>query len=201
MGTHYGEDRIFTDYVHNNLAIPLIYHPLCWDIKEMDKQFAIDADMYQGIDYFLQDKNQKLITVQERFREEKYYKNTDFTVRFEREYNPHEDRKLSEYYKLNADFFVYGIINSSKDKKEEATNFLKYAVIDLSIIRHLMDNEKKIVIDRRLNSFGCVIKDGIMRCPVKYNKDYSSSFFPIDIVLLSKYFNAYHPIVVQKGFN
>lgn len=201
MGTgNYSSDRSFTDYVHNNLAVPLIYRPLNWYPQEMNATLMNNADMNNGVDYFLIDKTEsKIITTQERFREYKYHTYTDFTIRFEREFNRHEERKQSEFFKLNADYFVYGIINQSKWNKELATCFVKYAVIDLKVLKALFD-EGKIIVDRNLNSLRCIVINGIMHCPVNQNHDRSSSFIPVDIKLLKQYFSDQKVIVKEEGF-
>lgn len=48
------------------------------------------------------DANCRLITIHERFREVKYRNYNDFTVRYMRPKNVHEDRRLSEFFKLDA---------------------------------------------------------------------------------------------------
>ena len=116
-----------------------------------------------------------------------------------REFNPIADRKLSEYYKLEADYFVYGIVNEDKLKKQKATDFIKYAVIDINELKYLMD-EGFIFVDRQYSSYVCKEVNGKMCCPVNYNKDGSSSFIPIDIVLLKKLFGNRNIIVASKGF-
>lgn len=141
----------------------------------------------------------KIVTVQERFREYKYHNYSDFTIRFEREFNPHEERKLSEYYKLNADYFVYGIINTSKFSVNDSSSFVKFAIVNLKTLKDLMDSGK-IVINRNLNSYTCKIINGVLNCPVNYNKDRSSSFFPVDIKMLVDLFPNSDLIVTKKGF-
>ena len=201
MGSKYSFDRNFTDYVHNNLAIDLIYKALNWLPQEINATLMNNVDVNNAVDYFFVDtNNNKIITTQERFREEKYKNYNDFTIRFEREYNPNENRKLSEYYKLNADYFVYGIINSSKYELEKATDFIKYAVIDIKKLKKCLD-DGLITVSRTLPSIYCQIIDNKMHCPVNYNKDYSSSFIPVDIKMLNKLFPNSGLIISQKGFN
>lgn len=199
MGTKYITDRQFTNTVHDNLALSLIYENLHWTPKTFDKDFMESADINEGIDYFFLDNNKKLVTTQERFREYKYHRYNDFTIRFEREFNKHDDRKLSEFYKIKADYFVYGIINHSKWNVHLATDFVKYAVIDLKIFKNLMD-KGLIIIDRSMDSIFCTIRDGKLVCPINYNKDGSSSFMPIDIKLLKQLFSHTGVILVSKGF-
>lgn len=196
----YLSDREFSDFVHSSLAVPLIYERLNWKPQNLNGVMAENVDINNAVDRFLVNlNNNTIVTVQERFRDSNYRNFNDFTIRFEREFNQHDDRKLSEFYKLQADYFVYGIINHQKIRKEEATDFIKYAVIDLKVLRALFDSQR-IIVDRNLSSYLCVERDGKMVCPVLQNKDRSSSFFPIDIRLLKKLFGSENIIVASKGF-
>ena len=197
----YIEDRTFTDYVHNKLAIPLIYSKLGWKVQTISSEkLAKNADILNAIDAFLINvKQKKLITVQERFRECKYQNYNDFTIRYKREFNIHKERKLSEFFKLDADYFVYGIINAYKNEMEKATHFLKYAVIDIKILKYLFDSGL-IIIDSELKSNYCVQLNNRIYCPIKYNRDYSSSFIPVDIKLLKKLYNSLGVILISEGF-
>ena len=198
MGTNYKEDRDFTDFIHKKLAISKIYDVLGWSEYDVGEVEAVRADMFEGIDYHFRDEEGNIITTQERFRDSYYQQYNDFTIRFEREYNPHEERRQSEFYKLNADYFVYGITNGSKFRKNEITDYIKFAVVDLHVIKHLTD-EGKIVIDRSVRGVKCIMQNGVMHCPVNYNHDDSSSFFPVDIKFLVKDFSEYNPVIFKKG--
>ena len=120
---YYISDREFTDYVHENLAIPLIYNHLSQFPQDLNTKLSVNVDMSNAVDQFMiDDIHKKIVTVQERFREYKYHYYDDFTIRYEREFNIHEERRQSQFFKLDVDFFVYGIINSSKyDKESEQT--------------------------------------------------------------------------------
>lgn len=193
----YGFDRKFTDTVHKNLTSKIIYPKLNWEEQDIDEAERERIDMEDGVDYVFTDNSSgETVNVQERFREEKYRVYTDFTIRYEREFNRHADRKFSEFYKIIADYMVYGTINSTKKEVEKATGFIKYGVIDLRIIKRLLDSGE-IIIDRSVK-YKCVNINGKIHCPVNYNGDGSSSFIPIDIVLLKDL----HPeaIVMQQGF-
>lgn len=197
----YKEDREFTNYIHDILAIPLIYNPLNWKVQKMNsKRLAENADIFAAIDAFLINiTKERIITVQERFRECKYVNYNDFTIRYKRDFNSLDERKLSEFFKLEADYFVYGIINAYKYNKERATKFLKYAVIDIKILKSLFENNQ-IIIDESIKGLFCVEKNNKIYVPVNYNRDRSSSFIPIDIRLLKKLFKNSGVIVVSEGF-
>lgn len=192
----YSFDRAFTDLVHRNIALPNIYAPLNWQPYLLDATKAKEIDMFKGIDYvFTHEGTYK--TVQERFREQKYQQYSDFTIRYRRDDNPIADRHASEYYKMKAHYFVYGIINSSKEQVAHCTDFIKYAVIDLQKVYEQIDNGN-IVIANNGKHF-CQIQDDKMVCPIEYNTDGSSSFFPIDIHLLVKLWGD-DMLLAQKGF-
>ncbi len=193
----YKNDRAFTDYVHKNLARPLIYKTLQWTEVQLRKDYANYLDMMDGIDYVFRN-GDNILSVQERFREEKYKDFSDFTIRYRRDKNKVEERHESEYYKMKAHYFTYGIIDSSKNDVKNASGFVKYAIIDLKKVYEKLDSNAIFISDNKKNK--CEIVDGNrIECPVKYNKDGSSSFFPIDISYLVKLWGE-EMIVTQKGF-
>jgi hypothetical protein len=192
----YRNDREFTDYAHNNIALPTIYDSLGWKPVVVDEDKAKQADMYFGIDYVFQSDGE-VKTVQERFREKKYERYSDFTIRYRRDGNHNSDRRESEYYKIQADYFVYGITNCFKTDLTQCTSFLKYAVIDMKKIYEKLDSGEIEIRDNQENV--CTIEKNTLVCPVKYNSDQSSSFFPIDIPLLVRLWEG-QLIVKQHGY-
>lgn len=196
---NYKSDREFTNIVHSNLACKIIYPKLNWVIQDLNLKMLNNIDTRNAVDYIAIDKNKmKTITIQERFREKKYANYSDFTIRYKRDHNSHEERKLSEYFKLDADYFVYGIIDQDKVRVYDAREFIKYCVIDINKLKKYID-EEKIIIEENSNLKKCVTKDGKLICPVIENHDFSSSFFPVDIVLLSMLFDD-ELIILQDGF-
>ena len=191
----YSSDRAFTDMVHKTLALAKIYAPLNWQPYVLSAKKATEIDMFKGIDYVFT--NDGFITVQERFREKKYQQYTDFTIRYRRDQNPLAERHQSEYYKMKAAYFVYGITNCLKDDITPCTDFIKYAVIDLKKLYEKLDDGSILIQDNGKHL--CQIIDGKMVCPVKYNTDGSSSFFPIEISFLVKLWGN-DMLVAQKGF-
>ena len=194
---NYKNDRAFTDFVHRQLALPLIYKSLGWVEVQLRKDYAKYIDMLDGIDYVFR-KEDKVISVQERFRDEKYKNFTDFTIRYRRDENKIESRHESEYYKMKAHYFTYGILDSSKDEVNKSSTFLKYAIVDLEKVYQKLDSKSIFIVDNNKNT--CEIVDGNrIQCPVKYNTDGSSSFFPIDISFLVKLWGN-EMVIAQKGF-
>jgi hypothetical protein len=193
----YKNDRAFTDFVHKNLAVPLIYKPLWWTEVKLKQDYAKYIDMMDGIDYVFRNGN-NILSVQERFREEKYKNYTDFTIRYRRDENKVTERHKSEYYKMKAHYFTYGIVNSSKINTSEASDFIKYAIIDLKKVYQKLDTGEIFISDNNRNKCK-IIDNSRIECPVKYNPDGSSSFFPIDISYLVQLWGD-DMIIAQKGF-
>lgn len=192
----YEEDRRFTNFIHEKIALKNIYQRLNWKIKENDSNSEF-LDVHKGIDYFFYNKNHEIISVQERFRDKKYSSFNDVTIRYRRDYNLDSSRIKSEFYKMEADYHVYGIVNVDKNFYQDASNFIKFAVIDLNKIYEKIEN-KEIIIGG-INGYKCIIKDSKLICPIIKNKDFSSSFFPIDVIFLHNLFK-YDCIVIQKGY-
>jgi len=180
----YKNDHVFTDYVYKHLAVPLIYRSSLWTEVQLRKDYAKYIDMMDGIDYVFRN-GDNIMSVQERFREEKYKDFSDFTIRYRRNENKVEERQESEYYKMKAHYFTYGIIDSSKSEVKNASGFIRYAIIDLKKVYKKLDSKAIFISDNKKNK--CEIVDGNrIECPIKYNTDSSSSFFPIDISYLVK---------------
>ena len=193
----YQKDRAFSDFIHKHLAVPLIYKPLQWTEVKLRKDYAKYIDMMDGIDYVFRN-GDHIMSVQERFREAQYKDFSDFTIRYRRDKNKVEERQESEYYKMKAHYFTYGIIDSSKLEHKKAKDFIKYAIIDLKKVYEKLDSMAIFISDNGKDK--CEIVDGNrIECPVKYNSDGSSSFFPIDISFLVQLWGN-DMIIVQKGF-
>src|SRR5690625_2244620 len=88
----YSKDRSFTDYVHKALAIPKIYEPIGWKVKNIDSNKLENLDIKKGIDYILTNSKNNTISIQERFRDAYYKRYTDVTLRFRREFNSDPER-------------------------------------------------------------------------------------------------------------
>ncbi len=193
----YKNDRAFTDYVHKNLALPLIYKPLDWTEVQLRNDYAQYIDRMKGIDYVFRN-GPSIMTVQERFRDKQYKAFSDFTIRYRRDENRVAERHESEYYKMKAHYFTYGIIDRSKPEVQNASGFIKYAIIDLKKVYEKLDSKAIFVSDNGKNT--CEIIDGNrIECPVKYNTDGSSSFFPIDISYLTQLWGD-SLLLAQEGF-
>lgn len=196
---HYSEDRNFTNFVHQKLALPLIYAPLAWTEKTMDKAVLEKMDIHEGVDYVFSDSQGSEIKVQERFRDDFYKKYNDCTLRYRRDKNADQARHESEFYKIKADFLVYGITNGSKfpEKRHTLTDFLKYAVIDLRVLYAKI--EAGLIVPVRSGNYSRIANQK-MYVPIKDNTDDSSSFVAFDILQLKELFGHENIILVQKGY-
>lgn len=197
--TKYSEDRRFTDYVHSHLAIPHIYNALNWTQKEVDASYLAAIDMHEGVDYVFENEDKREIKCQERFKDDFYKNYNDFTLRYRRDLNPDASRHASEFFKIKADYLVYGITNGSKfpEKRHTLTGFIKYAVVDLHV---LFDKIKSgDIIPRRGRSLS-YIENGKIIAPIKDNTDDSSSFVAFDVKLLHQLFGKDGIIIKQEGF-
>jgi len=195
----YNQDRSFTDFVHINLTIPLIYDTLNWKIKDYDEQELKELDMNDGIDYILINNKGKTINIQERFRDEFYKNYNDATLRYRRDLNRHHDRHKSEYYKIKADYLVYGITNGKKfdDARDTLTGFIKWVILDLHFLREkFKSHEIKIVTS---SDKTCSIDGSTLICPENFNPDGSSSFLPFDIKMIDELWGS-KPIIAQNGY-
>ena len=201
----YRSERKFTDYVHENIANEFIYKRLKWNIIEDKSNQAIENDIYEGIDYKAIDNLGLKISIQERFRNSSYSNFNDFTIRYSRENSNFTSEKNSEYFKIDADYFVYGITNKiTKYDFNKITEFNKYIVIDFNYLKRLLRIGLIRIPKER------VVNDKIIQIDNQYiyytgrniNKDGSSEFITINPEKLAKIIGnrIYNLIVLQKGF-
>ena len=193
----YQSDQSFSDDIHWRLAMTQIYEPLGWSAVRMKPEQARLLDVSEGIDYVFLNEIGQITTIQERFREIKYQAYTDFTIRYRRDKSTIAGQQESEFYKIKADYFVYGITDGYKSVAL-SNGFVKFAVIDLKFIQNKIDSGQ-IQIRGDLRQKTCQIENNNLLCPINQNHDGSSSFFPIDIQLLAKLWGK-EPILLQKGF-
>ncbi len=197
--TKYVDDRSFTNFVHQNLAVPILYNKLGWKEVSLSAEEMEKIDIQNGIDYLFHDASNKIIKVQERFRDSFYAKYNDCTLRYRRDQNSHVNRRKSEFYKVEADFLVYGITNGAKfiEKRNSVTGFIKYTFVDLRVLMKQIDNDN-IILKRGINR--SYINDNKLIAPIKENKDSSSSFVAFDVYQLHQLFGVEKIIRYQKGF-
>lgn len=203
MKLSYEKDRRFTSLVHNK-ALNTIYSRLGWTKEEIDENLLEWLDINISFDCIFTNRNNTKLFIQERFRDKNYLNYNDFTIRYKREYSMLEERQLSEFYKIKADFLVYGIINASKDDvlRGEEFDFVKYIVIDLRFLFCLIRNGHIKIAD---NIDRPKIEDKVLYCPIKFNKDHSSSFVVFGVPELARLiemleFNLSECIILEEGF-
>lgn len=195
--SYYSNDRKFTNYVHDILAIPIIYQALQWQQEDINPELLEKLDINNGIDYLFSDSLGHMLTVQERFRDSKYAIYSDFTIRYRRPHNADITRHNSEFFKLEAKYMVYGITNGSKNNFNSLNNFIKYAVINLEELYNEIDNGS-FIFQKGIDT--CIIQNEKIICPIKSNWDQSSNFVAFDIPLIHSHLNKNNIIIKQKGF-
>lgn len=204
--TIYKDDRAFTDYVHTNLAVPIIYSKLNWEPVDYSSTYTDQRDKKDGIDYQAIDSSGLKVTIQERFRDE-YAKNyNDFTIRYTREHSLRPGEQKSEWFKIDATYLIYGITNGKKfaDARHTLTGFIKYIVVDINQVKNLFRDGYIKIPDNFATSSTIKIEDGrkVLYTAKKQNTDYSSEFIAIDPKLLIKVIGDLinYVVIDQKGF-
>lgn len=196
---HYPDRRKFSDAVHSSIA-PKVYQYLGWELDDArDEDYRRNADLTDGIDYYILVGGHHR-TVQERFRRQSYARYNDITLRYTYPNNT-EDRKNSEWFKITADYMIYGIADTdAKDAGQITGNnrFVKLVVIDLRRFSLLVDDEKITVGSSRQSE----IKNGTLIGGLQKNKkhagDNPSTFAVFDVRDLFKI----NPdlIILEKGY-
>lgn len=196
--SNYITDRKYTEYIHENIALPKLYKKLGWEELKVNKDQLDNMDVYNAVDHIFRDSKGRIFTVQERFREKKYSCYSDFTIRYRRDLNFNRDRVKSEFYKMdNVNCFTYGITNCSKDDLGLCTDFEKVAVINLSKVYDKI-HSGLITIEDNGWMTSRIVGEKLV-CPVKWNHDGSSSFIPIDIPSLVKLWGE-DTLLFEQGF-
>lgn len=197
--TSYQQDRTFTDYVHQYIALPQVYRALGWDPFRLSNPEKEELDIRHGIDRVFSQPDGTLVTVQERFRTARYANYQDVTFRYRRDRHATAERRYSEFYKIQADYLLYGILDSdSKDPSRLANAaFRKVALIHLPPLWKKLETGEAVIDE---TASGCCQWDGKkLVIPVNYNRDGSSSFIAWDIPLIAQQWPR-QIISYQRGF-
>ncbi len=196
--TSYSFDRPFTNFVHKNIAVPQIYKALGWEEVNLPAEEKERIDIHDSIDYTMRDKSGNIKTVQERFRDNYYStKYNDVTFRYRRDNNPHADRQQSEFFKIKAEFFLYGITNGSKfNFEKEVSGFSKHCLFLVKPLLQKIESGNIIIKESIHKSY---TQGGKLFIPHNFNKDGSSSFIAFDIPSLNRLWPG-EIIILQKGF-
>lgn len=183
----YLDDRRFSDNVFRSFVLPHIYPEIGWAehvVKSSDLEYH---DLNNGIDAFALDVAQNsVISLQYRFRDVKYSAYTDVTLRYRRDQNLDVRQHPSEFFKIKANFLLYGTSNLPKASNTTHT-LARWAILNLDILMDLIGQER-IIVSSTLNANRCTVDKGRLLCPVNHNRDGSSTFVPFDISLLNKLF-------------
>ncbi|MEM9673275.1 MAG: hypothetical protein ACFB15_08945 [Cyclobacteriaceae bacterium] len=197
--TSYRLDRTFTDFIHQQVALPQVYRPLGWEPFRLSNSEKEELDIHHGIDRVFSQANGTLVTVQERFRIARYANYQDVTFRYRRDQHATTERRYSEFYKIQADYLLYGIINKdSKDPDQIAgAAFQKVALIHLPPLWKKLESGEAIIDETA--SGRCRWEEERLVIPVNHNRDGSSSFIAWDIPLIAQHWPR-QIICYQRGF-
>jgi hypothetical protein len=197
--THYQDRRKFSDAVHSKMAVK-VYKYLGWELDDgRDEDYRRKADLTDGIDYYLRIRGHHS-TVQERFRTAANRTYNDITFRYD--YPEHLVReKESEWFKITADYMLYGIIQKATREAGEITEadrFAKLVVLDLRLFSVLLDRGKIQIGTGRQSKFENGILTSGMNQNVAHTGDSPSRFVVFDVRQLYEL----NPeiIVLEKGF-
>ncbi|MEM6842531.1 MAG: hypothetical protein AAF632_09925 [Bacteroidota bacterium] len=198
QGTSYRQDRVFTDFVHHQIALPQVYQPLGWEPVRLGHSEKEELDMQHGIDRVFSQPDGKLVTVQERFRTAKYANYQDVTFRYRRDQHQNKSRRYSEFYKIQADYLLYGILNKDTKVAEQLQDawFQKVVLVQLFPLWKKLDNGEAIIDETTTGRSRW--EHGKLIVPVNHNRDGSSSFIAWDIPTIIQQW----PNIVfwQRGF-
>ena len=198
MATSYRTDRAFTEYVHRHVALPQVYRPLGWSSFRLSKRETEQLDREHGIDRIFYTGEGYLVSVQERFRAGEYAaRYNDVTLRYRRDHNRHAERRWSEFFKIQADYLLYGIVAGEKKNLASVRSFQKVALLKVpKLFEKLTNGEINIREERSGRSY---LNQGKMIVPVNHNRDGSSSFVAFDVALISRTWPG-EIVVWQRGF-
>ncbi|MGB3589830.1 MAG: hypothetical protein WBA23_24995 [Tunicatimonas sp.] len=198
QGTSYYQDRTFTDFVHRQIALPQVYLPIGWEPFRLNNDEKEELDIQHGIDRVFSQPDGSLVTVQERFRTGQYATYQDITFRYRRDQHSDKTRRYSEFYKIKADYLLYGILDSTeKDTKQlHQATFQKVVLLQLAPLWEKLENGEATIDETRAGR--CRWQGGKLIIPVNHNRDGSSSFIAWDIPLIAKHWP--QVIVWQQGF-
>lgn len=196
---YYKNRSLFSDAVHVNLS-GKVYQFLDWKLdSSRDSDYAMQADLKDGIDYYVL-VNGYHRTVQERFRTSRNSRYNDITFRYQYPENIFYE-KNSEWFKITADYFLYGVIdqdtNDARDIKPSG-KFLKLVVVDLRIFKLLLEQGKIVIGDGKFSRMEDSKLISGFRSNVSRKTDNRSTFVVFDVRHLYEINN--DMIIVEKGY-
>ncbi len=198
MATSYQADRAFTEYVHQHLALPQVYQRLGWSPFRLTPSETEQLDRDHGIDRIFYTAEGHLVSVQERFRAGTYAtKFNDITLRYRRDHNRHATRQRSEFFKIRADYLLYGMVDGVKEGVPSVRTFQKVVLLNIpKLLDKLVLGEMAIREEQSGKSYW---EDDKMIVPVNHNRDRSSSFVVFDVPIIHQHWPG-EIIVRQHGF-
>nr|WKN38987.1 hypothetical protein K4G66_09760 [Tunicatimonas sp. TK19036] len=195
--TNYRQDRAFTEFVHKHLALPQVYSLLGWSPFHLRSHEKQELDLHHGIDRVFYTDEGLLVTVQERFRTSAYTKYQDVTFRYRRDRHSDAARRYSEFYKIQADYFLYGMVDRPSKNTDQLSGFCKVALLNLPPLWKKLQTGEAFIDEARTGR--CHWHHDRMIIPVNHNRDRSSSFIAWDIPLIAQHWPQ-EILVYQRGF-
>lgn len=191
----YGDRRGFSDKVHKLMAIN-VYKTLKWRLdNSRNIDYMNDADIKDGIDYYILNEEGMHRTVQERFRRESSAKNyDDITIR----YNYVENDLSSEWFKITADYFMYGVIKG--EHPSASSKFKKLVVVDFQYFKHLLE-KRYIKVDKKARK-SYIDENGVLHSGFRHNKSIKNDKVTTFVTFRVRDLYELSPelIVIEKGY-
>lgn len=197
---HYQESRSFTDRQHENLASRFYNYAgvQLVDIADQEEKERLDRDLC--IDYIGVNGYGQHVLLQERFRTLSTAKNfNDFTIRLSRPFNPNEDHKTSEIFKMpetieqtdDPFWLMYSVIDDSLSEEQQKSShgLAKIVVVDLRKLFSLIQQQRIIPgpVGSK-TSEGFLNGQSVLYTGTMQNYDKSSLFIGIDVNTLYQMF-------------
>lgn len=186
-------DWKFSDKVHQYVLENEIYNHHFFNLKEVTKATKRE-DQDEGIDYWAVCSDGRY-SIQERFRElSKYTKNSlEFTLRYERNGSISNNQKKSEFFKIKANYLLYGITENQKvDSK--ITGLKRFVFINIQELYKEINNGNIIIDENKENRLEPYVnKENIPCAIVKKNHENKSGNSSLVI------FNVSHLYEINKN--
>lgn len=163
-------DWNFTDKVHKHVLDKKIYNHTFDNFCSIEKA-SLKEDQENGIDYWIFCQNNKY-SIQERFRElYKYTENSfEFTLRYERNNSISNNQKKSEFFKIEADFLLYGITENKKSDFN-ISGLKRFVFIDLNELFKEIHLGNIVIDENKNNKNQPYLKNNIPHAIIKQNHE------------------------------
>jgi hypothetical protein len=181
----------FSAYVHEHLALPIVYQRLRWEAADGD---APRAHIYSGgIDRVFWNEHGSLVSVKEFFSDAHHAVDNCLWLKCRT-----TDTAPPEFFKSRADYQLIGITNGHSHQLETLTGFLRFAIVEMQKVYEKIASGELVMLQNTKN-LSSVIENGRLYCPIHHAPDTRQSIFPIDITLAALLWGN-QVVRLQKGF-